>query len=137
MFDKIRAALAAWLFNVVKCNFNNVVSNKERLCTLWGLHGVRSFRYKVVSIQVDSIPIKVVSRHHQSRFDIPRINSTFMFSTVKWSDRRKNYNLGKPMKILQAPTVIKTLSIRDSFQMLGLCCEFLRFYTANFLCFSG
>ena len=71
------AALAAWLFNAVKCNFNNGVSNKERLCTLWGLHGVRSFRYKVVSIQVDSIPSKVVSRHHQSRFDIPRKSIQF------------------------------------------------------------
>ena len=28
--------------------------------------GLRSFGYKVVSIQVDSIQIEVVSRHHQS-----------------------------------------------------------------------
>ena len=46
----------------------------------------RSFRYKVVSIQVDSIQIEVVSRHHRSRFDTRRksirFNSAFMFSTV-------------------------------------------------------
>ena len=41
-----------------------------------GLNGVRSSRYKVVSIQVDSIQTEVVSRHHkvdsihvESRFD--------------------------------------------------------------------
>ena len=32
-------------------------------------NGLRSFRYKVVSIQVDSIQIEVVSRHQQSWFD--------------------------------------------------------------------
>ena len=46
----------------------------------------RSFRYKVVLIQVDSIQIEVVSRHHRSRFNTCRksirFNSTFMFSTV-------------------------------------------------------
>ena len=51
IFAKIRAALAAWLINAVKCNFNNGVSNKERLFTLWGLHefghfDTKLFRYK-------------------------------------------------------------------------------------------
>ena len=49
-------------------------------------NGVRSFRYKVISIQVDSTQIEVVSRHHQSRFDTRRksirFKSTFMSSTV-------------------------------------------------------
>ena len=43
--------------------------------------GLRSFRYKVVSIQVDSIQIEVVSRDYRSRFDTCRksiqINSIF------------------------------------------------------------
>ena len=33
---------------------------------------LRSFRYNVVSIQVDSIQFKVVSRHHRRRFDTRR-----------------------------------------------------------------
>ena len=48
--------------------------------------GVRSFRYKVVSIQVDSTQIEVVSSDHQTRFDTHRksirFNSAFTFSTV-------------------------------------------------------
>ena len=43
--------------------------------------GLRSFRYKVVLIQVDLIQIEVVSRHHRSRFDTCgksiRFNSIF------------------------------------------------------------
>jgi len=57
-------------------------------------NGVRSFRYKIVSIQVDSIPIKVVSRHHQSRFESTQPLCFQLF------DRRKNCNPGKPMKML-------------------------------------
>ena len=42
---------------------------------------LRSFRYKVVLIQVDLIEIEVVSRHHRSRFDTCgksiRFNSIF------------------------------------------------------------
>jgi len=48
--------------------------------------GVRSFRYEVVSIQVDPIQIEVAPRHHQSRPDTRRksipFNSIFMLSTV-------------------------------------------------------
>ena len=58
----------------------NTVNRKQNLSR------VRAFRYKVVSIQVDSIQIEVVSRHHQSRFDTRRksirFNSVFMFSTI-------------------------------------------------------
>ena len=43
--------------------------------------GLRSFRYKVVSMQVDSIQIDIVSRHHRSRSDTCRksirLNSIF------------------------------------------------------------
>ena len=39
--------------------------------------GLRSFRYKVLMIQVDSIQIEVVSSHHQSRFDTSRKSIRF------------------------------------------------------------
>ena len=42
--------------------------------------GVRSFQYKVVSIQVDSMQIEVVSRHHQSRFDSTQPSCSQLFS---------------------------------------------------------
>ena len=66
--------------------------------------GVRSFRCKVVSVQVDLIQIEVVSWYNRSQFDTRRksirFNSTFMFSTVLWFVRCKNCNPGEPMKIL-------------------------------------
>ena len=40
-------------------------------------NGLRSFRYKLVSIQVDSIQIEVVSRHHPIRFDTHRKSIRF------------------------------------------------------------
>ena len=43
--------------------------------------GVRSFQYKVVSIQVDSMQIEVVSRHHQSRFDSTQPSCSQLFSS--------------------------------------------------------
>ena len=54
-----------------------LVTNKSSV----PLFGVRSFRYKVVSKSIQS-------------------DSTFMFSTVSWSDWRKNGNPAKPMKML-------------------------------------
>ena len=39
--------------------------------------GLRSFRYKVVSIQVDSMQIEIISRHHRSRFDTCRKSIRF------------------------------------------------------------
>ena len=48
----------------------------------------------------------------------------FMLSTAWWSDRRKNCNPGKPMKMVpQAPTVMKTHSIRDTFEWLDKNCK--------------
>ena len=81
IFAKIRAALAAWLFNAVKCNFNNGVSNKERLFTLWGLHefghfDTKLFRYKSTRYQLKSFRdiIKVDSKYHESRFNSNQLN---------------------------------------------------------------
>ena len=46
------------------------------LMASWAI-GLRSFRYKVVSIQVDSTQIEVVSRHYRSRFDTCRKSIRF------------------------------------------------------------
>ena len=57
--------------------------------------GLRSFQYKIVSIQVDSMQIEVVSRHRQIRFDSTQPSCSKLFSGGE-----KNCNPGKPMKML-------------------------------------
>ena len=105
-----RSFLYFWVYFILLCfcfvlfDKRPMLSRSTSLSVLQCPVGVQSLRYKVVSIQVDSTQIEVVSRHHQSRFDTRRksirFNSTFMFSTVKWSDRHKNCNPDKPMKML-------------------------------------
>lgn len=47
------------------------------------LKGLRSFRYKVASIQVDSIQTEVISIHQQSRFDTRR--KSIRFNQLKYA----------------------------------------------------
>ena len=59
----------------------NYLTWNLKCAKVYGRFDTRSFRHKVVSIQVDSIQIEVVSRHYRSRFDtyrkLLRFNSIF------------------------------------------------------------
>ena len=47
--------------------------------------GIRSFRYKVVSIQVASIQIEVVLIHMQSRFDTHLKSIRYTLKSIRYS----------------------------------------------------
>ena len=69
-------------------NMSSEMYKRESKSILLKALGVRSFRYTVVSIQVDSIEIEVVSRHHRSRFDTRRKSIRFnsIFKLMKISN---------------------------------------------------
>ena len=76
--------------------------------------GLWSFRDKVVSIQVKSLQIEVVSRHYQSHFDTCRksiqFNSIFRgkveFCLLKWTAVNGSYSLQVLSIIIRLYTVV-------------------------------